>query len=298
MKNVFIVLNRYTSNRYCESLIHALEGKGLRLHLSTLAEKISKFPLIPKGPRWERAEEAFEKIGFEVLNRFRGKIDKSGFEDVKETMVKGQYPTSLIQWLKVHPADLVVKEVSDSTEGASAPLRKYDRQFARQLDAPFLLLQRPVEKGSAVVVALAPVEGDLEQNKFCAQLLVKAEQWSQILEGDLHLVSAWNLWGESLLHRHSSAREMEEYRSQAQSTAQRLMAEVAEEAGVPMDQKAHCIEGDPSETINRVAESVKAGLVVLGTAGRSGVGAYFIGNTAESVLNDGEFSAVIYKPNI
>ncbi|MCL0167117.1 universal stress protein, partial [Klebsiella pneumoniae] len=47
----------------------------------------------------------------------------------------------------------------------------------------------------------------------------------------------------------------------------------------------HVEKGLPEEVIPDLAEHLQAGIVVLGTVGRTGISAAFLGNTAEQVID-------------
>lgn len=55
-------------------------------------------------------------------------------------------------------------------------------------------------------------------------------------------------------------------------------------------------EGLPEEVIPKAAEKLNASLVILGTTGRTGLSAVFIGNTAESVLDKLRCDVLALKP--
>lgn len=55
-------------------------------------------------------------------------------------------------------------------------------------------------------------------------------------------------------------------------------------------------EGLPEDVIPRAAEKLEASLVILGTTGRTGLSAVFIGNTAESVLDQLTCDVLALKP--
>ena len=56
------------------------------------------------------------------------------------------------------------------------------------------------------------------------------------------------------------------------------------------------MRGSPSREIPALAKRLKADLVVMGTAGRSGIPGLIMGNTAETVLYQLDCSVVAIKP--
>ena len=60
--------------------------------------------------------------------------------------------------------------------------------------------------------------------------------------------------------------------------------------------QVHVLEGLAEERIPQVAKDLSAQLVVMGTVGRKGLSAAFMGNTAERVLSHLECEVLALKP--
>ena len=59
----------------------------------------------------------------------------------------------------------------------------------------------------------------------------------------------------------------------------------------------HFQKGDPAKGIPNIANEKNMELLIMGTLGRTGVKGFFIGNTAESVLNNVNCSVLAVKPD-
>ena len=59
----------------------------------------------------------------------------------------------------------------------------------------------------------------------------------------------------------------------------------------------HVEKGLPEEVIPDLAEHLQAGIVVLGTIGRTGISAAFLGNTAEQVIDHLRCDLLVIKPD-
>ncbi len=64
-----------------------------------------------------------------------------------------------------------------------------------------------------------------------------------------------------------------------------------------IDYHVHLLKGDPGNLIPNFAGEKEIDLVVMGTVCRTGVAGFFIGNTAENVLNQVESSVLTVKPD-
>ncbi len=51
------------------------------------------------------------------------------------------------------------------------------------------------------------------------------------------------------------------------------------------EEQTHVVEGLAEDVIPKVADEINAELVILGTTGRTGLSAVFIGNTAENIID-------------
>ena len=63
------------------------------------------------------------------------------------------------------------------------------------------------------------------------------------------------------------------------------------------DNVTHVEEGLPEDVIPQVAEKLDAELVILGTTGRTGISAIFIGNTAEHTIDQLNCDLLVIKPD-
>ncbi|VFS49778.1 Universal stress protein E [Budvicia aquatica] len=74
------------------------------------------------------------------------------------------------------------------------------------------------------------------------------------------------------------------------------MKALRQKHGIP-EERTHVEKGMPEDVIPAVAESIDAGIVVLGTMGRTGISAAFIGNTTERVIGHLKCDLLAIKPD-
>jgi len=60
--------------------------------------------------------------------------------------------------------------------------------------------------------------------------------------------------------------------------------------------QTHALKGDAADVIIKTASRFDVDLIVMGTVGRVGISGIFIGNTAETVLNNTRCSVLTLKP--
>ncbi|SUB82395.1 Universal stress protein E [Pragia fontium] len=74
------------------------------------------------------------------------------------------------------------------------------------------------------------------------------------------------------------------------------MKSLRQQFSIP-EELTHVEKGMPEDVIPAVAEEIEAGIVVLGTVGRTGLSAAFIGNTAERVIGHIKCDLLVIKPD-
>jgi universal stress protein E len=118
--------------------------------------------------------------------------------------------------------------------------------------------------------------------------------------GELHIVHAWELQGESSLRHGRNALPKADVdamvraaRSAHEHALERLLAKY-ERSG--LSGYVHVLKGRPADVIRRQAAEHRVELIIMGTVGRTGVPGFFIGNTAENVLTRADCSVLTVKP--
>ncbi|PSJ15709.1 universal stress protein, partial [Nitrosomonas supralitoralis] len=60
--------------------------------------------------------------------------------------------------------------------------------------------------------------------------------------------------------------------------------------------QTHLLKGSPREVIPALSKEIKTDLVVMGTVARTGISGFFMGNTAETILNQLDCLVLAVKP--
>ena len=124
---------------------------------------------------------------------------------------------------------------------------------------------------------------------------------------ELHVAHAWQAVGESALRGAFLSRPDTEVlayieqvrRSHHEGLDALLKAVIGNQTGDTaqfLSPTKHLIKGHPQIEIPLLAKNLQVDLVVMGTVARTGVPGFFIGNTAESILEQIECSVMAVKP--
>lgn len=151
-----------------------------------------------------------------------------------------------------------------------------------------------------VAVAVGPLSPNGEHSSLGVTLLQLGTSLAAIRGGDLHVIHAWRLEGESMLRRgrhRPPAAQVDALVDDAYKTASaRLEALLAHQPELGVTTHVHLDKGDPHTVITNVLEKHDPGVIVMGTLARAGITGVFMGNTAERVLGTVDTSVLAVKP--
>jgi universal stress protein E len=196
-------------------------------------------------------------------------------------------------------ADLVIAASRGHRFGARLVLRNTDWELIRHCPVPLLLVKsaRPYEK-PVVMAAVDPFHAHAKPADLDTRLLAAASQLAQLLKGSAHVFHAYMplltvepapISGPPLV---VIGPEAEALHSQQ---VVRAISELAESAGVPRTRR-HINMGDVADELAAVSRRTHTSIVVMGAVSRSALARFFIGNTAEHVLDRLTCDVLIVKP--
>jgi universal stress protein E len=204
---------------------------------------------------------------------------------------------AIVRHARRHKADLIVAECHPGRRVAPWLIHLTDWELLRTSPVPVLL----VKSGACwedlnVLAAIDPSHKFAKPAKLDARILAAAAEFTSALNGTLHVahsyvavpVGAVPMAGASGL----LVREIAEG---AEARAKDGMKRALRDLRVPR-QRQHLVQGTPIETIPRLAQELRAELVVMGAVSRSGLKRVFIGNTAERVLGSLAADVLVIKP--
>lgn len=114
---------------------------------------------------------------------------------------------------------------------------------------------------------------------------------------ELHAAHAWSVPSEALIETAFGASRARAFRDEQRELARERLEDLVAEAGLgSVLAGIHLPAGDPASSIPGLAEALDADLVVLGSAGHSGLAGVLIGSTAEAIVARLARSVVLVKP--
>lgn len=154
--------------------------------------------------------------------------------------------------------------------------------------------KKPLER---IIVAIDPDESDEQQCRVNEQIVLTGAALADRFRAQIKIVHAWSAYGVSMLQKRMPPDQLQRYVADCEAAArdriERCLAPLEEKLA---DAGVQLLRGRPPEAIAQYVAEQDADLIVIGTAGRSGVAGYLIGNTAEKLLRRIRTSLVVVKP--
>ncbi|MGB7346952.1 MAG: universal stress protein [Pirellulaceae bacterium] len=193
--------------------------------------------------------------------------------------------------------DLVVK----TADGAYSSRRLFGtigRSLLRSCPCPVWLLKPEMHGEFDRVLAAVDVEAEDENHILLNQKILKiAHSIAQREHAELHIVAAWDIWMEKSLRSQIGNREFEAVLARHESRVCQSLDDLLHvDYAETNDFHRHLLRGIPAGVILKLADTVKADLLVMGTVCRAGLGGFLIGSTADTVLGDVDCSVLALKP--
>lgn len=192
--------------------------------------------------------------------------------------------------------DLVVKATRKHADFASVLFTPTDWHLLRKCPAPVLLVKAHAwpEHGNILAAVNVGTE-DKEHAQLNDKLTGIAKDYAELLSGQVHLVNAYPSAPLNI------AIEIPDFNPETYHNAVRNhhvqeMENHSAKFGIGVA-NCHVVEGLPDIAIPKVTEQLDAELVVIGTVGRTGLSAAFLGNTAEHVIDNLNCDVLAVKPD-
>jgi len=188
-----------------------------------------------------------------------------------------------------------------------------DMHLLRKCPCPVWLVKPDSPKTCKKILAAVDVDDSYPSEELNTRYLLN----QQILEmasslalsesAELHIVHAWEAIGESYMRGGFAARPEEEIVAYVEEVRQKhsqnlnvLFSQVIDKSEQDaleyLKPEKHLVKGYPRKKVPEIAGEIKVDLVVMGTVARAGLSGFFMGNTAEAILNQLDCSVLAIKP--
>ena len=180
--------------------------------------------------------------------------------------------------------DLLVKATREHAKFETVFFTPTDWHLLRKAPIPVLLVKERGWPNNGNILASVHVGSENPAHLALNHKMVEeAKYFADILNSTAHLVNAYPSTPPSI-HVELPEFDSIQYKDAIRGHHLTQMKALRQEHGLPEEQ-THVYEGITEEVTSEVEDELHAGLVILGTTGRTGLSAIFIGNTAENTLS-------------
>jgi nucleotide-binding universal stress UspA family protein len=195
--------------------------------------------------------------------------------------------------------DLVMKAARPPEGFSERLLGSTDLHLLRKCPCPVWIDRPTVEHPYRNI--LAAVNPSDSEDAGCSRLVMDlSSSLAQREAAELSVVHAWQLHGESTLRNgrgRISEKELELLIEMTQRDHREKLDTLLVHYGLDSDaERVHLVKGPAAASIRDLGNRLQADLLVMGTVGRTGIPGFFIGNTAENLLQTTSASILAVKP--
>jgi len=235
------------------------------------------------------------------LERFVAPFQEKG-SPLKVEVLYGKSFIEIIRAVLRRQHDLVLL----TAEGGSGPLPMLfgstSLHLMRKCPCPVWVLKPSAPARFArILAAVDPDPLDVVRHGVNTKVLELATSLARLEASELHIVHAWELC-DPTLWRGWQARvaeaQVRDWAEQTREAHQRRLDELVGQFDLEtLRPRLHLVQGEAGVVIPQLAAEQQIDLIVMGTVARTGLDGYFIGNTAETVLQRVACSVLTVKPD-
>ncbi|MCF3097380.1 universal stress protein [Aeromonas australiensis] len=197
--------------------------------------------------------------------------------------------------------DLVIK-AAEPKEGGKG-FKAIDMELLRKCPCP-VWLTRPIERhrnAIRVAVAIDPMSSTPEGHDLSLQLLQSSRALADTCSGELHILSCWDYAFDAYLRDNVWIKvtdaELNEKTLAIKAEHQAAQLSLLTASGIQGKQQLHHLRGQAERIIPQFVAEQSIDILVMGTVARTGIAGFFIGNTAENIVQTLACSLLALKPN-
>ncbi|MGR5142031.1 universal stress protein [Photobacterium sp. DNB23_23_1] len=168
----------------------------------------------------------------------------------------------------------------------------------RKSEIPIWSMSTDVRPIRNIVAALDISNQDYHD--FNEQILALAVEVCSVTGASLTVCHAWRLDSEGFLRKWSAYDDLDIAllsKKMREERVDRLRSLLMPYENTPIGTSIKVLEGETRQILPKFVNKEGIDLVVLGSLSRTGVAGFFMGNTAESLLNDINCSVITLKPD-
>jgi len=239
----------------------------------------------------------------EIINTFADKEIA-----VKAKVLVGKPFIEIIRQVLGASYDLVIKSAEGASSLKNSLFGSTDMHLMRKCPCPVWIIKSNEHTHYRRI--LAAVDQDPEEavkDILNRQILEMSTSLALAEFSELHIVHAWGLFAEDFYCSSRTSLSNAEFDAMVAAEAsarnrwlENLVNTYGAKVGADMvdylKPQLHVIKGDAKYVVPMKARELDVDLMIMGTVGRTGIAGFFMGNTAENILNQIDCSVLTVKP--
>lgn len=278
------------------ALLQAVDIARLNAAQITLVGVIKEIPVIASN-----LQQAYIDMHRKELESLVQSMDLSDVTITIEVLVGNLGALHVIKTVIEDAYDLVIKPADNTNRGQHILFGNNDQHLLRKCPVPVWITRPQKKQHPARILAAIDVDPSEEENTELNHLIMQlAISLANEYDSKLHVVHAWQLYGEDILRGGRSflpQSEVDHMVEQAKRNHKTWMNAFLRQCDFEnVSVNIHLQQGEPDEVISQLVREKNIDLTVMGTVARTGIPGFFIGNTAEKILQSINTSVLAVKP--
>lgn len=228
------------------------------------------------------------------LKEIATEVEKKGIKCSVEIAWNDEVHEAIEAAAKKRQPDLVIKRISAKPTNINPFAMPTDRHLLRYCPAPLLLVKDSNWHTGPICAAVDPTAKDDGHKQLNNQVLDYAKMFKKISGNPACVITSFYIPPVSTAMG-VPGMDYELIKSNTQQSYTEKLQSLVKSHSLP-SADLHLVEGDAEVAIPKFAKEQKVSLMILGTVGRTGISAAFIGNTAERVLAELTCEVLTIKP--
>jgi len=297
IRNILLAIDgKYQRQALVAEVAAVAENTGAQVTLLGILD-------IPSGVQTADAETAdlrqwMKEDRLEEIKDISSEFVKRGIQ-VTVKQANGKPYLEIIREAQKENYDLIMKPAASETGIKDVLFGGTDLQLFRLCPYPVWVF-KPTFSGrlNNIMIAVDLLPSDPEKSALADTVLQWGKYISQLFDARLHVIHAWELYGELTLRGRSIlANTVDRLVLKEEQAHRQWLKEALERNGITQkDVHLHLHKGEAKKLIPIMTKTLDIDLLVMGTVGRTGIPGFFIGNTADSVLRQVGCSVLAIKP--
>ncbi len=217
---------------------------------------------------------------------------------VYERVLQGSIYLALIREVLKNKHDLVIKMRDDHPDYKNR-IGTLDMRILRKCPCPVWLVHPEAKKNyHRILAAINPMAEDAIGKEINTKVFELASSLSLLEKSELHIVSVWDIFGESFIKRRANDEDFKDLQQKALLNIRKKLDNLIETFDFEVNPNhIHLIKGAAMYTIPSFVNQMEIDFVVMGSIARTGIlNGFLIGNTAEKIVNSINCSLLTVKP--